>query len=118
MRSNPATLIKSKKLRGNKTMASKNVASKTGVNKTLHTPSYQAASQSCHQCGGSGMLRLSDQRYRTCLECLGQGKVSPLSGAITTADLLQGQLPQQPTKRSAPMPQLGVNAVGFSSGAK
>ena len=27
----------------------------------------------CHHCGGSGMLRLDDQRYRTCLECLGQG---------------------------------------------
>jgi hypothetical protein len=68
------------------------------------------------------MLRLSDQRYRTCLECLGQGKVARLSGAITTADLLQGQLPQerpqQLPRQSAPMPQLEVNAVGFSSGAK
>jgi hypothetical protein len=64
------------------------------------------------------MLRLSDQRYRTCLECLGQGKVSGLLAAITAADVLQGQLPQQPTKPSAPKPQLQVNAVGFSSGAK
>ena len=64
------------------------------------------------------MLRLSDQRYRTCLQCLGQGKVSQLSGAITTADVLQGQLPPQRPKQSAPKPQHGVNAVGFSSGAK
>jgi len=118
VRSNPATLVKTKILRGNKTVVSKNVVNKTGAKKNLLTPSYQAASQSCDQCGGSGMLRLSDQRYRTCLECLGQGKVAPLSGAITTADLLQGQLPQQPTKRSDPKPQLEVNAVGFSSGAK
>jgi DnaJ-class molecular chaperone len=31
----------------------------------------------CPQCGGSGMLRLADQRYRTCLDCLGQGQVMP-----------------------------------------
>jgi hypothetical protein len=68
------------------------------------------------------MLRLSDQRYRTCLECLGQGKISPLSGVITTAELLQGQLPSQPPKplikESAPKQRLGLNAVEFSSGAK
>jgi hypothetical protein len=64
------------------------------------------------------MLRLSDQRYRTCLECLGQGKASLVSGAITTADVLQGQLPKQLSKQSAPKPQRAVNAVGFSSGAK
>ena len=29
---------------------------------------------SCSHCGGSGMLRLGDQRYRTCLDCLGSGQ--------------------------------------------
>jgi len=24
-------------------------------------------------CGGSGVLRMSEQRFRTCLDCLGQG---------------------------------------------
>ncbi|MFZ0407687.1 MAG: hypothetical protein WAM11_06205 [Cyanobium sp.] len=33
------------------------------------------AATTCHHCGGSGMLRLGDQRYRTCLECLGQGQL-------------------------------------------
>jgi len=33
----------------------------------------------CPQCGGSGLLRIDDQRYRTCLDCLGQG-VSPTTG--------------------------------------
>ena len=28
----------------------------------------------CPQCGGSGTLRLDDHRYRTCLDCLGQGQ--------------------------------------------
>ena len=121
MRSNPATLVNTKILRGNKTVVSKNVVNKTGANKAV-IASALAAGQSCPQCGGSGMLRLSDQRYRTCLECLGQGKVSRLSGAITAADLLQGQLPKERTqqlpRQSAPMPQIEVNAVGFSSGAK
>lgn len=39
------------------------------------------------------MLRLDDQRYRTCLDCLGQGQVVRALGvtpaAITTADILQ-----------------------------
>lgn len=28
----------------------------------------------CERCGGSGKLRLGDQRYRTCLDCLGGGQ--------------------------------------------
>lgn len=28
----------------------------------------------CSRCGGSGMLRLDDQRYRTCMDCLGRGR--------------------------------------------
>lgn len=43
----------------------------------------------CNQCGGSGMLRLDDQRYRTCLDCLGQGKVLQVIGATTVAAILQ-----------------------------
>jgi hypothetical protein len=27
----------------------------------------------CRRCGGSGILRLADGRFRTCLDCLGQG---------------------------------------------
>ncbi|NDC15071.1 MAG: hypothetical protein EBZ76_07815 [Synechococcaceae bacterium WB9_2_170] len=37
------------------------------------------------------MLRLSDQRYRTCLECLGQGQRPALSAAITTAVLFNSE---------------------------
>jgi DnaJ-class molecular chaperone len=40
-------------------------------------------SGTCHHCGGSGMLRLDDQRYRTCLDCLGQGQVlRPAAGTL------------------------------------
>lgn len=30
----------------------------------------------CPQCGGSGILRMGDQQFRTCLDCLGQGQLS------------------------------------------
>lgn len=69
-----------------------------GIAMTAHPFSspLQATSVShcrCRQCGGSGMLRLDDQRYRTCLDCLGQGQVVRALGvtpaAITTADILQ-----------------------------
>jgi len=33
----------------------------------------------CPRCGGSGMLRLDDQRFRTCLDCLGLGQLPPLN---------------------------------------
>lgn len=36
----------------------------------------RAASGPCPVCGGSGSLRLSDQRYRTCLDCLGTGSAA------------------------------------------
>jgi len=39
------------------------------------------------------MLRLDDQRYRTCLDCLGQGQVVRASGitpaSLTAAEILQ-----------------------------
>jgi hypothetical protein len=31
----------------------------------------------CPRCGGSGLLRQGDRRYRTCLDCLGQGRLLP-----------------------------------------
>jgi DnaJ-class molecular chaperone len=30
----------------------------------------------CPHCGGSGILRMGDQQFRTCLECLGQGQLN------------------------------------------
>lgn len=29
----------------------------------------------CPHCGGSGTLRMGDQQFRTCLDCLGQGQL-------------------------------------------
>jgi|GEM_PF-1172112 len=34
----------------------------------------------CPRCGGSGTLRHGDQRYRTCLDCLGQGLLLTVVG--------------------------------------
>ena len=32
----------------------------------------------CRICGGSGMQRVSNQRFRTCLACLGQGDLADI----------------------------------------
>ena len=50
----------------------------------LRTSEAVSQSQTCPHCGGSGILRMGDQQFRTCLECLGQGQ---LPGAVQ-GDLL------------------------------
>ena len=32
----------------------------------------------CPHCGGSGILRMGDQQFRTCLDCLGQGQLASM----------------------------------------
>lgn len=39
-----------------------------------HTHAAAADDAPCRQCGGSGILRRGDQQFRTCLDCLGQGR--------------------------------------------
>ena len=57
----------------------------------------------CRICGGSGMQRVSNQRFRTCLACLGQGdlaEMQPVGQALSSqkpqlhppADVLLDQL--------------------------
>ncbi|MFZ9228383.1 MAG: hypothetical protein ACO24U_02480 [Prochlorococcaceae cyanobacterium] len=46
----------------------------------------------CPSCGGSGMLRLGDQTFRTCLDCLGQGQMPGLEPATTTGAVLSESL--------------------------
>ena len=41
----------------------------------------------CPHCGGSGTLRLADQRYRTCLECLGRGRLVAIGQTLPLASL-------------------------------
>ena len=49
----------------------------------------------CPTCGGRGALRLGDESCRTCLHCLGQGRVPAMQAATTTAEVLnQGALLQ------------------------
>jgi hypothetical protein len=40
------------------------------------------ATEVCRHCGGSGMLRVSDLSYRTCMDCLGLGKLVISSGEV------------------------------------
>jgi DnaJ-class molecular chaperone len=60
-----------------------------GGQEQRRTRRVQDGTQICQRCGGSGMLRLGDQSFRTCLECLGQGRLPSLSAATTTAGLRQ-----------------------------
>jgi hypothetical protein len=52
------------------------------------------------------MLRLGDQRYRTCMECVGQGRLSAPAPATTVVAVLQGEgrpteVPQPERQRAA-----------------
>ncbi len=51
------------------------LANSNNLNSSGSVPGGTSGVPACSRCGGSGMLRLGDQRYRTCLECLGQGQL-------------------------------------------
>ena len=59
----------------------------------------------CTICGGSGIQRVSSQRFRTCQACLGTGRlnpalqVAPLS-QIATSDASMSRLEGVPQKAS------------------
>jgi DnaJ-class molecular chaperone len=58
-------------------------------NEQNYAQGSHALREVCPSCGGSGMLRLGDQRFRTCLDCLGQGHVPAVAAATTVAEVLQ-----------------------------
>ncbi len=43
----------------------------------------------CPTCGGSGMQRVSNQRFRTCLTCLGQGRITAAVQSASVQPLIQ-----------------------------
>ncbi len=66
----------------------------------------------CRSCGGSGIQRINDKRFRTCLDCLGQGE--PIKSQNQDLGIPLPALGlQHSTARSEP-----VNAVVASSVAK
>ena len=58
------------------------------ISKTAHTISngFHPLMPICTVCGGSGIQRVSSQRFRTCLACLGTGVIS---AAVQSAPLNQ-----------------------------
>ena len=66
----------------------------------------------CSSCGGSGIQRINDKRFRTCLDCLGQGELINSENQELGMPLPALGL-QHSTVRSEP-----VNAVVSSSVAK
>ncbi|MEY3735367.1 MAG: hypothetical protein RLZZ624_425 [Cyanobacteriota bacterium] len=75
----------------------------------------------CSRCGGSGRLRINDDSFRTCLDCLGQGVLprfsSPLAAQVTAplAAPVAAPLPaQRPAQVAAALhePQPSVEPCG------
>jgi len=69
-----------------------------------HTPQRSSPEHRvvCPTCGGSGTLRLGDQSFRTCLDCLGQGSLPALAAAETTAVLATPAVLAAPAAVTAP----------------
>ena len=69
-----------------------------------HTPQRSSPEHRvvCPTCGGSGTLRLGDQSFRTCLDCLGQGSLPALAAAETTAVLAAPAVLVTPPAVTAP----------------
>jgi hypothetical protein len=70
----------------------------------------QDGGQICQRCGGSGTLRLGDQSFRTCLDCLGQGRLPGLAAATTIAAVLKVDVVTQPQDRRRPLNGASVSA--------
>ena len=62
---------------------------RSDLHPVLNSELSPALRTTCPSCGGSGMLRLGDQRFRTCLDCLGQGQCPTAPAATTVAAVLQ-----------------------------
>ncbi len=58
----------------------------------------------CPRCGGSGIQRVADQRFRTCQDCLGQGVIL-VSGSVS---------PEPETSRSGSDRDVEVSAAASS----
>ena len=52
----------------------------------VHRPASVNADVVCRRCGGSGRLRVNDDSFRTCMDCLGQGVLSRFAGQASLAD--------------------------------
>lgn len=60
-------------------------------NSALPSARREPVVQRCPRCGGSGVLRLSDQKFRTCLDCLGQGRLPQFSIEPSLEQILRRQ---------------------------
>jgi len=53
---------------------------------TTSAPGALTSGAVCSRCGGSGRLRINDESFRTCLDCLGQGVLHRFTGQASLAD--------------------------------
>ena len=84
----------------------------TGKRPQTESLEMTTGTMTCRSCGGSGIQRINDKRFRTCLDCLGQGE--PMKSQNQKLDM---SLPAIGVQQSKVRTE-SVNAVVSSSVAK
>jgi len=76
-------------------------------------PAALTASHKCKTCGGSGVLRLNALRFRTCLDCAGQGMlpVVPARSSFEPQPQLVPALDQLMASTRAVQPRLPAEGL-------
>lgn len=76
-------------------------------------PAALTGSRKCQTCGGSGVLRLTALRFRTCLDCAGQGMlpVVPASSSFEPQPQLGPALDQLMASTRAVQPRLPAEGL-------
>jgi|GEM_PF-1929189 hypothetical protein len=76
-------------------------------------PAALTGSRKCQTCGGSGVLRLTALRFRTCLDCAGQGMlpVVPARSSFEPQPQLVPALDQLMASARAIQPRLPAEAL-------
>jgi DnaJ-class molecular chaperone len=64
-------------------------------------PASAAEAAPCSCCGGSGVLRTEAAGYRTCLECLGQGRTPRFEAVFALPAVLREPCEREPQAISA-----------------
>ena len=71
----------------------------------------------CSSCGGSGIKRISEQRFRTCQDCLGRGELNPLE-PLSKSTLCGHSSMRSLEERREHSPEVVIKATVSSSSAR
>ena len=68
----------------------------------------------CSSCGGSGFKRMSEQRFRTCHDCLGRGVLQTVSSP-TTSTFAERSVVESLEERAEKFKEVGPKTVGLKT---